>query len=53
MLLPWMVFSLLSDGRKVLVARFATKIMATDFVAYQAEVSDELYEVERDPSTFW
>lgn len=52
MLLPWMVYSV-SEGGKVLVARFATKTMAADFVRCQADVSDERYEIERDPSTFW
>lgn len=48
MLLPWLVYSVLSDDRKILVARFATRILATDFVAYQEDVSDERYKVERE-----
>lgn len=48
MLLPWLVYSVLTDGRRLLVARFANRIMAIDFVEYQKEVSDERYEVERE-----
>lgn len=43
-----MVFSVLSDGREVLVARFATRILALDFVEYQSTISDDTYEIRRE-----
>ena len=48
MLLPWLVFSVLSDGRRVLVARVATRSMAEDFKELQMAVSGEQYDIERE-----
>lgn len=48
MLLPYLVFEVLQDERRVLIARFATQTFAEDFIEYLSTIYDTTFEWQRE-----